>query len=125
MRYFQPEEYRCRCGRGAACDAPQELDGLMAQRLDMLRESLGHPLVLTSGLRCAVWNAKVGGAPDSRHLTGQAVDLACDTDYYRFEVLQHLLNRPAPLFTFIELAPKHIHVDSRAGRAGMLMIGPG
>lgn len=110
MRWFQPEEYRCRCGR-PECDAPRELHPELAAKLDILRDSLGHPLIITSGLRCRVRNAEVGGAADSRHLTGRAVDVACDMDDYRDELLVHLYARPIRLFPTHELAPKHVHLD--------------
>lgn len=124
MRYFDMSEYRCRCHR-PECDAPQELSPVMAQRLDALRESLNQPLILTSGLRCRYWNAQVGGAPDSRHLTGQAVDVACEADGARYTLLQHALLRPTCWFPFIELAPKHVHLDVSERTLPLLMLGSG
>ena len=124
MRFFQDSEIRCKCNR-PECDAPLALHPLLAQRLDILRESLGRPLILTSGLRCAAWNGAQGGAPSSRHLTGQAVDIACDTDAARYELLAHVLIRPVLLFPFVELAPKHLHldIDDRGPRPLLMLAG--
>lgn len=126
MRFFSKAEYGCRCAR-PACDAPDALAPVMAERLDMLRESIGRPLVLTSGLRCAFWNEIKRGAPNSRHKTGQAVDIACASDAERYELLEHILIRPRRLFPFIDLGPRHVHVDvDLIGRATpMLMLAGG
>lgn len=124
MRFFSASEYRCRCAR-PDCDAPRELDPLLAERLDMLRDSLGRPIVLTSGIRCAVHNAAVGGAPSSRHVLGQAVDIACRSDAERYELLAHVLIRPVRLFPFIELAPRHVHLDIDDRGVPLVMLGGG
>jgi uncharacterized protein YcbK (DUF882 family) len=125
MRHFAPDEYQCHCGR-PECDAPKELDSILAERLDALRESLGRPLLLTSGIRCAFWNAHEGGAPDSKHLSGQAVDIACTDDRLRYELLQHLMMRPFVWFPFIEVGPHHTHIDIiERGPAPILMLGGG
>lgn len=41
------------------------------------RELLGHPIHITSGYRCPALNAKVGGAKNSAHLYGYAIDFHC------------------------------------------------
>jgi hypothetical protein len=125
LRWFEPSEWRCHCGR-PECDAPKELDVVLATRLDALRESIGRPLILTSGIRCAYWNAHEGGAPDSKHLTGEAVDIACRDDRLRYELLRHCLIRPEVWFPFIELAPHHVHLDTVfRGPSSLLMLGSG
>jgi zinc D-Ala-D-Ala carboxypeptidase len=43
--------------------------------LEHLRGELGRPLPLLSGFRTPETNAAVGGAPRSRHLVGDAVDI--------------------------------------------------
>jgi uncharacterized protein YcbK (DUF882 family) len=44
--------------------------------LDVIREEYGHPLVILAGgaYRNFSYNKSLGGAPNSRHLIGQAVD---------------------------------------------------
>lgn len=124
MRWFQESEYRCNCQR-AGCDAPLELDPVLAERLDILRDAIGRPLVITSGLRCRVRNAEVGGSPASRHLTGKAVDLRCADDAARHQLLSYVLIRPVQLFPFIELAPRHVHLDVDPRGVPMIMLGGG
>ncbi len=43
--------------------------------LDPLRRRLGRAVNISSGYRGPAVNRAVGGAPDSRHLTGEAVDM--------------------------------------------------
>lgn len=58
---FTARELACKhCGETAVW--PEALDAI--QRL---RDAIAAPLVITSGHRCAIWNATVGGAPLSMH----------------------------------------------------------
>ena len=43
--------------------------------LEVLRERVGHSIVINSGYRSQQLNRKVGGAATSNHLTGCAVDI--------------------------------------------------
>ena len=43
--------------------------------LEVLRNKIGHPIVINSGYRSPQLNRKVGGAPTSNHLTGCAADI--------------------------------------------------
>lgn len=43
--------------------------------LDPLRLAMNEPVVITSGYRSPVLNSRVGGAPNSQHLTGCAADI--------------------------------------------------
>ena len=43
--------------------------------LEVLRERVGHSIVINSGYRSPQLNRKVGGAATSNHLTGCAVDI--------------------------------------------------
>jgi hypothetical protein len=43
--------------------------------LEVLRERAGTPIIINSGYRSPQLNRKIGGAPNSNHLTGCAVDI--------------------------------------------------
>ena len=74
IKYFTPDEVRCKCG-GKYCDGfPYEMQPLVMQILDRAREWSGHPIVVISGLRCSQWNAIQGGVSNSQHMYGEAVD---------------------------------------------------
>lgn len=49
--------------------------GALLGRLEALRCRVGRPLPILSGYRSPADNRRVGGAVDSRHLHGDAVDL--------------------------------------------------
>ena len=51
------------------------LQYLCQQVLEPLRIWIGKPVVINSGYRCARLNQLVGGASNSQHQTGQAVDI--------------------------------------------------
>jgi zinc D-Ala-D-Ala carboxypeptidase len=59
--HFSPREIACPCC-GEICIWPQALDAL-----EGLRAALNAPLRINSGHRCALHNARVGGAPLSLH----------------------------------------------------------
>ena len=54
------------------------------QRLNTIREGDGKPIIISSGYRCPELNELVGGAKDSKHLTGLAVDLKWDKDLVEY-----------------------------------------
>ena len=47
----------------------------LCEWLEVLRERVGHSIVINSGYRSPQLNRKVGGAATSNHLTGCAVDI--------------------------------------------------
>jgi zinc D-Ala-D-Ala carboxypeptidase len=80
-QYFTPETdprlFFCPCQR-PECDAPMPSLALL-QALDRIRSYVNMPVIVTSGVRCEPYNASIGGARDSAHLTGDAADLAAPT----------------------------------------------
>ena len=78
IRYFTRSEFKCKCG-GKYCNGyPVEMDPEELRVVDEIRRRAGVPLRVNSGLRCPGWNAdpSVGGAANSLHTTGKAVDLS-------------------------------------------------
>ncbi|MEM9224949.1 MAG: D-Ala-D-Ala carboxypeptidase family metallohydrolase [Pseudomonadota bacterium] len=106
--HFTLRELACRCGgrfcRGEYWHAPDFLDALEALRAD-----IGRPLIITSGHRCAQWNAAIGGAPLSQHKT-----LAVDIALAHHDRLALLAAAERHGFTGIGLARSFIHLDRRA-----------
>lgn len=56
-------------------EVQSNLQALITNLLDPIRERYGAPITVTSGYRCAALNKAVGGVTNSQHLTGQAADL--------------------------------------------------
>ncbi len=93
MRYFSVKEmircYREDSGdRCAGCrltqpvrNMPNGIDdnirALVTDVLDPAREVLGMPIVVNSGFRCPLHNARVGGVQNSQHTRGEAADIRC------------------------------------------------
>ena len=67
---FKLSEFRCNDGNNEVMIAP----GLV-EKLQALRDVLGKGIRIAAGYRSPTHNKKVGGSPNSRHLTGQAVDI--------------------------------------------------
>ena len=56
------------------------LEKLIDNVLDPLRESYGKPIIVSSGYRCSKLNKAVGGASNSQHCLGQASDIHTTTN---------------------------------------------
>lgn len=77
IRYWNREEFRCRCGQyhSPYCDGfPAEPSQTLVELLDDIRAHFGRPAIPSSGLRCPQHNRDSGGVENSRHLTGRAMD---------------------------------------------------
>lgn len=73
IKYFKRDEFRCKCGK--YCNGfPAEVDMRLLRIADEVRENFGKRITVSSGVRCATHNAKVGGVAKSRHLSGKAMD---------------------------------------------------
>ena len=55
-------------------DALRRLQGT-AEMLQRIRDTIGHPVVVTSGYRGPLLNRAVGGVTSSDHMSGQAADI--------------------------------------------------
>lgn len=56
-------------------DVKDNLNKLIDNILDPLRELYGKPIIVNSGYRCPKLNKAVGGAKNSQHTLGQASDI--------------------------------------------------
>lgn len=69
-KYFKQSEFDCKCGCGQTVHSPE-----LFQVLDDVREHFGVPVTINSGKRCIKRNQQVRGAPNSRHVVGDAADI--------------------------------------------------
>lgn len=53
----------------------ENLERLITNLLDPIREIWGKPLIVNSGYRCTQLNNAVGGVSNSNHLKGEAADI--------------------------------------------------
>lgn len=73
LKFFKLEEFRCTCGAKYCTGYPVKLNNYMLKNIDSIREKFG-PTNVTSAGRCKKQNSVVGGIPNSKHVTGKAVD---------------------------------------------------
>lgn len=78
IRFWNREEFRCRCGGKYCSGFPAEPDRTLVELADDLRARAGKPAKASSGLRCRIWNEIQGGVANSRHLTGKALDFSIE-----------------------------------------------
>jgi uncharacterized protein YcbK (DUF882 family) len=112
-RFFRESEFQCKCGR-TTCTAPA-VDPELIRRLDIIRERVHHALIVNSGVRCPVYNAMVGGAPNSAHLTGRAADIRCPDSGLRWRLLSANWGAgasPSPVFQRVGVGANFIHFDT-------------
>jgi hypothetical protein len=72
-------EYEFACHGADCCGGEAKIDRHFVSMLQQLRESIGHPLIIRSGYRCEVHNAKVQSTGPA-HPSGKAVDILCHGD---------------------------------------------
>ena len=102
-KYFTEKELSCRCG----CSKPMTSEWFISE-LDRLREAMGVPLTVRSGMRCESHNKAEGGTPVSAHLKGLAVDIACEASQFRYKLIVTALSLG---WGRIGIASSFVHID--------------
>lgn len=69
-KHFKVREFACKDGSPVVF-----IDNYLVTILDILRNKLGKPIIITSGYRTPLWNTKCGGAKYSYHMRGMAADI--------------------------------------------------
>ena len=75
MKWFKEKELCCKCCGQLPPFARENIEALVENVLDPLRERYGKPIVVNSGYRCAKHNKEVGGVANSQHVKGEAADI--------------------------------------------------
>lgn len=108
VKYFKKEEFKCKCGKycnGYPADVSAELLALA----DNVRAHFGAPVSVSSGLRCSIHNANVGGASQSRHMSGKAMDF-CVRGKTAAEVLAYVKTLKGVRYTYA-INSTYVHMD--------------
>ena len=99
---FKPEEFRCPCGK--CTGFPARMKQVELKHIQTIRDHFDRPMIITSGLRCKYENNRVGGVPNSGHLTGYAVDFymrgVTDSTPNRNKALSYIVTLPNHKFTY-------------------------
>jgi uncharacterized protein YcbK (DUF882 family) len=113
---FRLEEFT----RNSGIDAPLPQNILnnivtLAHQLQAIRDEVGQPIVINSGLRSTERNKAVGGAVNSRHLTGEAADIHIQghTPAQVFEMIRAMMNAGKIIPGGLKAYKNHVHYDIR------------
>lgn len=95
MKYFTIEEL-CRSETADAkgidnrpsAVARENLEALVFNVLDPLREKFGKPIIVNSGYRSTLLNNILGGARSSQHTRGEAADITAEDANENFELFE-------------------------------------
>ena len=110
IKYFKRNEFKCKCG-GKYCNGfPHEPEQKLIESADTLREILGVPINVSSGLRCTKHNANVGGVYNSRHLTGKAMDFCAKGKSANY-VLSVIKSRLPNIRYCYAINSSYVHMD--------------
>ena len=109
IRWFQKEEFRCKCGGKDCGGFPAQVDPTLLALADRVREHFGSPATVSSGLRCVKHNARVGGAKASRHMSGKAMDFTVK-GRSAAQVLAFVLDQPETRYAYA-INGSFVHMD--------------
>jgi zinc D-Ala-D-Ala carboxypeptidase len=105
MRYFKIEEFESRYEKGSGA----KMDKAFLTILDNIRHDCGFPFVITSAYRTPQHNKDVGGAINSAHLRGHAVDVRCTDGAQRLAIVQNAIKHGIKR---IGIAKNFVHLDN-------------
>ena len=82
---------------------------LTANKLELVRKVLGFPIMITSGYRCPLLNARVGGVSTSAHTKGLAVDFHSSYGTPK-EICQRLIDTGVQFDKLIQEHNQWVHI---------------
>jgi uncharacterized protein YcbK (DUF882 family) len=83
----------------------------LAEAFEALRAAVGLPLVVLSAYLTRAYNRAVGGAPNSQHLQGRALDLAPPDGWSPIALLA--VTQDIPAIRGLGLYDTFVHIDVR------------
>lgn len=91
----------------------------LAEQLQVLRDYIKEPIHLNSSYRHPAYNQRIGGKPNSQHLTASAADITVKSMTPRKlkGVVEKLIKQKKLWFGGIGLYPGFLHVDIRKDTA--------
>lgn len=108
-RHFKVKEFRCRDGSQVVF-----IDDYLVSVLDILRNKIRKPVIITSGYRTPEWNKKCNGAKYSYHMRGMAADIRVDG--ISAKELANKLDEIVPDGCGIIVYNSWVHFDVRTGK---------
>ena len=108
-KHFKVQEFACKDGSPIVF-----IDEYLYTILDVLRNKIGKPVIITSGYRTPAWNEKCGGAKYSYHMRGMAADIRVNG--MSPKELANKLNSIVPNECGIIVYRNWVHFDVRTGK---------
>lgn len=115
---FDSVEFACKDGSDTPCDVLLNLKEV-AINLQALRDYAGVPITINSGYRSPSYNARVGGAKNSQHLTGKAADITMQgkKTVQIKAMIEKLISEGKMKEGGVGLYPTFVHYDVRGTKA--------
>lgn len=102
-------------------DYKENIQSLCVQVLEPLRKEIGRPITIIAGggLRTKELNERIGGAPKSQHLIGNAADIRVEgySPKRLFKILDSLQKKQIITRGGLAWYDRFVHVDRRGQRA--------
>lgn len=115
-KYFDKEEFTCKCGCGINNISDQFINKLnIARKYAEIIDPKCCKFYINSGCRCKKYNKVIGGHEKSRHIAtnkiiSDAADIKVVNDHHRSVILTALIIAG---FKHIGFATNYIHVDNK------------
>ena len=108
---FKVKEFACRDGSDKVL-----IDVDLVAKLQDLRTYLNKPITITSGYRTDSYNKQCGGADNSYHLKGQAVDIYCSGVKPIVIALWAEFNGLGGIGLYLDRTQEFVHIDTRQNK---------
>ena len=92
------------------------IDINLVEKLQELRNYLGKPITILSGYRTDSYNKQCGGADNSYHLKGQAVDIYCSGVKPIVIALWAEFNGLGGIGIYLNRSQEFVHIDTRVNK---------
>ena len=104
LHYFKMEEFN----QPDLPESYKKMDLNLLMLLDNMRNRAGIPFKINSAYRSEEYNKKIGGAKNSSHCKGLAVDISATTSEKRFKILEAAIHFGIER---IGIGKSFIHID--------------
>lgn len=108
---FKVKEFMCHDGSDKVL-----IDVELVSKLQDLRDYLGKPVTIVSGYRTDSYNKQCGGAENSYHLKGQAVDICCSGVKPIVIALWAEFNNLGGIGVYLNRSQEFVHIDTRVNK---------
>ena len=103
---FKLEEFKCECNGKFCTGYPHKFNENIIIYIQKIRNVVGNPVYITSGLRCKQYNnSLVGSINNSKHTRGKAIDFFCKktkTLIGRKQIMDYYISFPFSSYTYCD-----------------------